>query len=301
MGMNGSGFPPAGKGRLCAAGLLLAGAVALSACGHQQTGDFGRRADNVLTRDILPAQGKIHAWMRGEPTSLYPFTGDEIELRDRAWRFLTPVYETARLQRYLAELSYTRVLPPMPHEFRNHYHLHLMTDDYRSASSRYFKIGADIEADRQLMMPFSQTATRVCAADRFRIERLNSVGELTETQREHAVARVTENRMIVEWVRRDMREKAAAYRYALEHVSIEAPMAEAIRAERALIALESAQQSLDYWDGCGDNKTAFPPMASSRQQPVRGAASGGSGRYAPASPRAIEDRRGMIRDDRPPK
>jgi hypothetical protein len=298
MQVSGSSFPPVGKGRVLGSAWMIAGALFLSACSTQQTGDFGRRADNVFTRDILPAQGIIHAWMRGEPTSLFPFTDYEIELRDRAWRFLTPVYETARLQRYLAELSYTRVLPAMPHEFRQHYHLHLMTDDYRSASSRYHKIGADIEADRQLMIPFSQTATRVCAADRFRIERLNSVGELTPTQREQAVARVTENRMIVEWVRRDMREKAAAYRYALEYVSIEAPMVEAMRAERALIALEGSQQVLDYWDGCGENKTAFPPMAHGRGiagAPVH------KDRYAPASPKAIRDNRGVIRDGRPPK
>ncbi|MFM9973448.1 MAG: hypothetical protein ACKVON_02605 [Beijerinckiaceae bacterium] len=233
--------------------------------------------------------------------SLYPFTDDEIELRDRAWRFLMPAHEKANLQMKLAELSYTRVLPPIPHSGRNHYHLLVMAEDYRSVSSRYQKIGSDIEADRLLMVPFSQSAARVCAADRVRIQSLNEVRQLTPAQREQAAARVAENRMLVDWVRRDMREKAAAYRYALEHVTIEAPMREAIRAEQALIALESAQQTLDYSDGCGENQLALPGRSHvpgrNRPQVIKDAP---GERYAPSSPAEISDRRGVI-SNLPPK
>ncbi len=122
-----------------------------------------------MTNSILPKAGLFSAWGRGEMVSLYPFTDDEIELRDRAWRFLMPSHDKAYLQQKMAELSYSRVLPPIPHSGRNHYHLLLMTEDYRSVASRYHKIGQDIEADRLLMVPFSQTAARVCAADRVRV------------------------------------------------------------------------------------------------------------------------------------
>jgi hypothetical protein len=93
---------------------------------------------------------------------------------------------------------------------------------------------------------------------------LNRVGHLDSIQREQAVIRVAENRGLIDWVRRDMRQKVAAYRYALEHVTIEAPMPEAIRAEQALIALESAQLTLDYWDGCGEAGSARPPGPTRR-------------------------------------
>jgi len=267
-------------------------ASALAGCqpaGH--TGDFGRRADNVVTNSVLPKAGLFSAWARGEIVSLYPFTDDEIELRDRAWRFLMPAHDKAYLQQKLAELSYSRVLPPVPHSGRSHYHLLLMSEDYRSVASRYHKIGQDIEADRQLMVPFSQTAARVCAADRVRIASLRHVRELNDVQAEQAAARVAENRGLVDWVRRDMREKAAAYRYALEHVTIEAPMREAIRAEQALLALESAQQTLDYWDGCGEGALLVPP-AGRGSRAVRPL--GDAGRYAPMNPRDAIDRRGVI-------
>ncbi len=64
--------------------------------------------------------------------------------------------------------------------------------------------------------------------------------------------------MLIDWVRREMRDKAAAYRYALEHVTIEAPMREAIRAEQALVALESASRRWTTGDGCGEGAHRCP-------------------------------------------
>jgi hypothetical protein len=281
-------------------GFIVVSGMLLAACANPQTGDFGRRADNVVTNGLLPRTGTVASWWRGDPVSLYPFTDDEIEMRDRAWRFLMPAHEKANLQMALAELSYTRILPPIPHSGRNHYHLLLMTEDYQSVASRYEKLGSDVEADRQLMIPFSQITARVCYADRMRIERLNSVKDLTPTQRQQAVARVVENRMLVEWVRRDIRQKATAYRYALEHMSIEAPMRQSIHAEQALIALESAQQTLDYWDGCGDNRLAVPPSGRSVAPLAGGSRSSDDERYAPSSPAPITDKRGII-SNLPPK
>jgi hypothetical protein len=264
----------------------------LAACGRNDMGDFGRRADNTVTNTILPSAGLVSAWWRGDPTSLYPFTDDEMEMRDRAWRFLMPSHDKANLQQAIAELSYTRVLPPIPHSGRNHYHLLLMAEDYRSVASRYAKLGQDVEADRLLMLPFSQAAAKVCAADRVRALALNDVKEMTHRQREQAVARIAENRMLVDWVRRDMREKSAAYRYALEHVTIEAPMREAIRAEQALVALEGAQQTLDYWDGCGENPLPLPPHMT-RRGPATDKDTARAP-YNPASPPPVVDKRGVI-------
>ncbi|MCA3562949.1 MAG: hypothetical protein IOC90_13715 [Methylocystis sp.] len=275
-------------GRLAPCAAAAALLSLLPACSPYQTGDFGRRADNVYNNVVLPQAGITAAWSRGEAVSLYPFTDDEIEMRDRAWRFLMPAHDKANMQQRLAELSYSRVLPPLPHSGLNSYFLLLMAEDYRSVASRYNKIGQDIEADRLLMVPFSQAAARVCAADRVRILSLNRVGHLDPIQREQAVIRVAENRGLIDWVRRDMRQKVAAYRYALEHVTIEAPMPEAIRAEQALIALESAQLTLDYWDGCGEAGSARPPGA--RPHGVLK----DSERFAPASPADVKDKRGAI-------
>jgi hypothetical protein len=293
-------LPRANRSRRKALPLAAACLALLAACTRNDTGDFGRRPDNLFTGSILPNAGLVGAWWRGEPTSLYPFTDDEIELRDRAWRFLMPAHDKANLQQAIAELAYTRILPPIPHSGRNHYHLLLLAEDYRSVSSRYAKLGQDAEADRLLMIPFSQAAAKVCAADRVRALALNDVRQLTHVQREQAVARIAENRMLVDWVRRDMREKAASYRHALEHLAVGAPMREAIRAEQAIIALESAQQTLDYWDGCGENALAVPPRTPGRGAVTDKDTAGARMPFVPASPPAVNDRRGVI-DARPPK
>jgi hypothetical protein len=271
----------------------------LNACNRTELGDFGRRSNNEITGNLLPKAGLISAWWRGDPASLYPFTDDEIEMRERAWRFLMPSHDKANLQLAIAELAYTRVLPPVPHSGRNHYHLLLLAEDYRSVASRYAKLGQDIEQDRLLMGPFSQAAARVCTADRVRVQALNDVQQLTNVQREQAVARVAENRMLVDWVRRDMREKAASYRHALEHMTIGTPMRESIRAEQALVAMESAQQTLDYWDGCGENPLAVPPHMT-RRGPLTDKDTGGRVPYNPALPPPVNDKRGVV-GARPPK
>jgi hypothetical protein len=266
--------------------------VLLAACTRNETGDFGRRPDNLMTSSVLPNAGLVSAWWRGDPVSLYPFTDDEIEMRDRAWRFLMPAHDKAILQQAIAELAYTRVLPPIPHSGLNHYHLLLMAEDYRSVSSRYAKLGQDVEADRLLMVPFTQAAARVCAADRVRVLALNDVQQLTHVQREQAVARVAENRMLVDWVRRNMRDKAASYRYALEHVTVGAPMRESIRAEQALLALEGAQQTLDYWEGCGEHTLAAPAHLT-RRGPVLDKDTA-QAPYNPTIPAPVTDKRGVI-------
>jgi hypothetical protein len=97
-----------------------------------------------------------------------------------------------------------------------------------------------------------------------------------------------------------MREKAASYRYALEHMAIGAPMRESIRAEQALVALESAQQTLDYWDGCGENPLAVPPRMTRRGPVTDKDTADGRKRFVPASPPPVVDRRGAL-DGKPPK
>jgi hypothetical protein len=226
--------------------------VSLLVAACSNTGDFGRRADTIVTNSILPQAGTLAAMARSEPVSAYPFTDDERELRDRAWRYLMPAHEAANLQHALAELSYTRVLPAWHHSDRNHYHLLLLSGEFRSVASRYAKLADDIEADHLLLNPFVIVATRVCLADRARLRSLQHVSFLSGAQRDHALYRVEENRFLLAWVQRDWRYRANAFRYALEHLMIEAPQHEAVLAERRLLSLEAVLARYESWDVCGE-------------------------------------------------
>lgn len=266
---------------------VLVIAALLAGC-FRQTGDFGRRHDNIVTGTLLPATGQLAAAIRGEPMSVHPLTDDELEMRRRAWHFLMPGHEEAVFRMRLSELAYTRVLPPFPYHGREAYHATLMSGQFRSVASRYRRLADDIESDRQLTFPFTRVAARVCQADRVRSAAIPHVAHLDGHTHEHALARMAENALLVAWVKTEMVRRTEMWRYALEHLVLEGPQREAIIAERALLAIERDMQMIALWDGCGE-----PGRIESAVAPA--APHGG---YRPASPPPVIDKDTR---ERPPK
>ena len=184
--------------------------------------------------------------MRGEPVSAFVLTDDETALRDRAWRFLMPAQERAWFDRSIAELVRTRVLPPTARPGdRTSYHRVLMRDGGRSPVSRYRRLSEDIIADAVLIGPFVVMATRVLAADEVRLRSLAYVQDLAASQVRDAAARIGENRCVIAWVRVAVIDRIASYRYALEHLVLEAPEAVGISVERALAELQAHEVAFD--------------------------------------------------------
>jgi hypothetical protein len=195
---------------------------------------------------VLPANGSLAAIARGEPVSPYPFTDDEKELRNRAWRFVMPAHERAWFERIVADLVRTRVLPVdvQPADIATYHHA-LMSGPFRSPASRYRRLSEDAVADLHLLGPFAGVAARVLAADQVRLRSLAFVRELGRAEMYNALARVAENRCLIGWVRRETLGRLESYRYALEHLVIEVPQGEAVAAERSLAKLEAHRHTLD--------------------------------------------------------
>jgi hypothetical protein len=78
-----------------------------------------------------------------------------------------------------------------------------------------------------------------------RLRSLSHVRSVDEEQIHHALARVAENRCLIAWVREESLGRVVSYRYALEHLLIEAPHGEAVAAERLLATFESHRRILD--------------------------------------------------------
>ena len=194
---------------------------------------------------MLAVAGSVSAALRGEPVSSYPFTDDERELRQRAWRFLMPAHERSWFDRALAELTRSRLLPPWAHPTdHTAYHRALATQPARSPASRYRRLSEDIQADGVLIEPFLGVAARVASADGVRLRTLAYVRDLGESALHAAVARVAENRCLVAWVRIELDRRSSSYRFALEHLTIETPQSQAIPAERVLARFEAHLASL---------------------------------------------------------
>jgi hypothetical protein len=223
------------------AGLALLALLA----GCAQEGDFGRSKPSAWN-SLVETTGTLAARERSEPASAFPFTDDERSLRDRAWRFLMPAAGRDAFTDVLANLTRSRLLPP---SWRTAdpaaYHDTLMGDAFRSPVSRYRRLSEDIGTDARLIPQFAALAVRVKEADALRLRSLPFVKTLDDRDVRHAAMRVAENRCLIAWVRLETGLRAAGYRYALEHLLIEAPGPEAVQVERTLAALDGRRPILD--------------------------------------------------------
>lgn len=220
----------------------VAGTLALVSCAQQ--GDFGRPKPGVWN-SLIDATGSVAAAERGEPASTNPYTDDEQDLRNRAWRFLMPAITREAFLDILANLTRARVFPPYwrPDDPAR-YHDALLAQDVRSPVSRYRRLTDDAVADARLIPAFAALAGKVADADARRLRSLPFARTLDDSDVRQAAMRVAENRCLVAWVRLETGSRLEAYRYALEHLFAEAPEPGAAEAERALAMLAARRPLL---------------------------------------------------------
>lgn len=230
------------SGRLAPLAALSA-LLCLPAC--VETGDFGR-VKRSAWNDAVAGTGSLAAIARDEPVSSFPLTDDEAELRERAWRFLVPAGGRVTLDRVLAEMVATRILPasaanPDPRSYFDE----LLDAGARSPASRYRRLLDDLSADTKLIAPFATMAERVLAADHLRRRVLARLIAPSPSEIADAEGRVAENRCLVAWVGTATRFRVVSYAHALERLVLAAPSPEAITAERALSRLAAERIVLD--------------------------------------------------------
>ncbi len=238
---------------------LIAGFTGLPMAGCiQTTGDFGRPQPGFTQDVLMPFTGTVYSRLRGEPSSFYALTEDEKELRNRAWNFLMPETDAPKGAWQQDHLAFHRILPPRAPDITL-YHRTIMGGPqfgtlvgdspivrrvvnpggaFVSLVSRYNRVKDSITADHALIPYFKLVSAQVTQADHIRARSLGHVGHLTEEQRSEAIERICENALIVARVNWAFFDRAAQYRYSLEHLLVEGPEREAIPSERTLMAFE---------------------------------------------------------------
>ena len=83
--------------------------------------------------------------------------------------------------------------------------------------------------------------------------------DLTQWQQANAVSRAEENALLIAWVCNGLSMRLQQYRYALEHLVLDAPQQEAVIAERALIAFETDPRSMCRGGPLGPNAPELFP------------------------------------------
>ena len=189
--------------------------------------------------EILPVAGAYAAQHRGEPVSGAPLTDDERMLRDLAYAIIAPPVTKQKWFVTITDLRQSRMLPNNDPPFDvEKYASTLLDTPYRSATARYSRLIDDLRADSLRVTPFFTVAKRVVDMDTARERSLGGVARLTPEERETAMARIAENRMLIGWVYRRLGERSHGYKYALERLFVKTPAPAAVDAERALRAFD---------------------------------------------------------------
>ncbi len=221
-------------------GFLAVLVIGVFAGACMRTGDLGRPRQDFWSQVVAPQKGFWSATARGEAASYFRLTDDEEQLRDRAWRFIMPAHERSTFQRQVSDLAHHRILPVQAQSSAvSDYFVALTSGSYNSQASRYSRLAEDVNADRLLIGPFRANAMRVVSADRVRMRTAEGSPHVAPTQIDPAYARVVENEGLILWVCERVNFRLESYRYALANLVVEMPSREAIRAERAIMALEA--------------------------------------------------------------
>ncbi len=214
---------------------VLAFQLLLAGCAN---GDFGRPKAWLVHDDIHDWVGVEVAAAEGIPPSAFPLTDDERHLRDLAYPLIEPPYDRNRWYSILNEYGLTEAFHPDAPFDDTAYGSRLLAKPYRSANGRYAKLNEDIRNDVIRIDPFFAVARRVLDLDSKRVQSMAYVSRLTKGERFDAAARNSENTLVVAWVQCSLRQRAASFRYALEHLVVATPSPVAVDVERSLRLLE---------------------------------------------------------------
>jgi hypothetical protein len=210
----------------------------LGACGIE--GDFGRIAPERVADDTHGWLGTEAVYRNGGPFSVFPLTDQERLLRDLGYPLIEPPYDRQRWYSIVGEYGLRRFFQREWLTFKlDAYERQLMTTAYRSANARYSKLNEDIRNDVVRMEPFFGVARYVLDMDDKRGKSLSHVGGLSPREQNNAIARIAENALIVAWVQCSLSQRAASYRYTLEHLVISTPTPVALDVERSLTLMQT--------------------------------------------------------------
>lgn len=262
------------------AGLLaLALALSSSACARP-IGDFGRAAPDPIHDTVMPALGTGRALLSKEPVSAFNLSDEEREMRDRIWHYLIAPHAFDWFQANVVELQRTRILPVSGKSLlpADRYYRWLHGERFASSHVRYSRIEDDVTVDVELMPSVFASICAVLEQDRQRGVAANGIANLDEGTKTNAAARQFENQTQIGWFVAAVQNRYDSYNYALDHLLVETPHAEAIGVNGALsdlaVYVEAAQRG-DFCSGTiarpgKGGGVALPSRVLRPDRPVKG-------------------------------
>lgn len=236
---------------LAAPALLLA----LVGCGYP-TADFGRAASSVMHEEVYPLVGNLRALANKELVSDLNYADEELEMRNRVWRYIRAPHTKDWFHDFASEMQRTRITVPTDHYLRTEtYYYYLRSDRYASSPVRYARLSADIGADSSLAPKVFGIICKVLTIDKQREIAAKNLKLNDFKWRKNRVARRNENLDFISWFARAMRFRLDAYDYALAHLLIETPHVEARMADRQYQILLPLVERAERGEFCVGERT----------------------------------------------
>jgi hypothetical protein len=220
----------------------------VTACARP-VGDFGRAERNVLNDEAMPAIGNTLS-----DGSRFNLADQEIEMRDRVWRYLVAPHAYDWFGDVAVEFQRTRITPisNKPLKTRKYYDW-LHSTRFASSRVRYTRIEEDAIADLGMMPSAFASVCAVIELDRQRGIASNQIIGLEDEVSVNAAKRHAENQVVIGWFARSVYYRYESYSYALDHLLVETPHEEAISVNGRLSELAIWVEAAQRGDFCGDH------------------------------------------------
>lgn len=238
--------------------------LTLSACARP-TGDFGRAERNALNDEVMPALGNYLS--KG---SAFNLADQEVEMRDRVWRYLVAPHAYDWFGDVAVEFQRTRIVPiTNKHMQVAKYYDWLHSERFASSRVRYARIEEDAIADIGMMPSAFWSICAVIELDRQRGIASNQIAGLEDEVAINAAKRHAENNAVIDWFVRSVAYRYESYSYALDHLLVETPHEEAVSTNARLndlaVWVEAAERG-DFCDTHGPGKGQGKAVIRSRVQ-----------------------------------
>lgn len=226
--------------------VALALLIVLAGCARP-TGDFGRAEHNVIHDEIMPAIGNARAG-----GSTFNLTDQEVEMRDRIWRYLVAPHAYDWFGDIAVEYQRTRIVEMSDKPLAtDKYYGWLHSTRFASSRVRFARIEEDAIADIGTMPATFASICSVIEIDRQRQIASDAISGLEAETSVNVAKRRAENEAAIGWFVRSVQHRYASYSYALDHLLVETPHEGAISTNARLTELAVYVEAAERGDFCG--------------------------------------------------
>jgi len=239
------------RASVVAASWLTAAIVAFLPAGPlsaQQLGDFGRLEPGVVNDELLPLIDPNRKGTNGRQLGGMNVTDEEIEMRDRIWRFLAAPYVKDWAWAYTAEIRPAEAGGSNQHLGK--YYRWLSEQRYASSHIRYNTISQHVQQDIGTLPATFEAICTVMEIDRQRGVAVAEIDGRDLKLRAKVDQRDRDNGAFIGRFVLALNFRHNSYGYALDQLLVETPASEAVEVDAVLWSLGIWARRANAHDFC---------------------------------------------------